>query len=240
MTVRTIVYIVASPRPRVGKTLLARLLTDFQLQNGRPVEAYDLSPGEGSLSAFLPNHASAAAIDTVKDQMALFDRLVADDAVSKIVDLGSPQYDAFFRIAGEIGFAEETRRRGIAAVIAYIGTPDRTSVEAFAALRALYRHGSLVPVFNELLGNSQFRAKFPPSGTATVSVHLPALAPALRRVVEQPPFSFFETPAALSGVMSLDAHLELQQWVRRVFLEFREMELNILLSDLQSALRAQS
>ena len=32
MSFRTSVTIVASPRPRVGKTLAARLLTDFHLQ----------------------------------------------------------------------------------------------------------------------------------------------------------------------------------------------------------------
>ena len=35
MPFRNSIAIVASPRPRVGKTLLARLLTDFHLQEGR-------------------------------------------------------------------------------------------------------------------------------------------------------------------------------------------------------------
>ena len=34
MSFRNSVTIVASPRPRVGKTLLARLLTDFHLHEG--------------------------------------------------------------------------------------------------------------------------------------------------------------------------------------------------------------
>jgi hypothetical protein len=35
-------YIVASRHPRVGKTLLARLLIEFQRISGRPLVGYDL------------------------------------------------------------------------------------------------------------------------------------------------------------------------------------------------------
>lgn len=240
MSVRSIIFIVTSPRPRVGKTLLARLLTDFQLQNGRPVAAFDLNPHEHALAEFLPGQATIASIADVKGQMALFDRLVAEDGVTKVIDLGHDAFEAFFRIARDIGLADETWRRSIAPVILYIGTPDRTSVEAYASLRTLFPHGTMVPVFNDLLGNAQYRMKFPPSGTSSVTVNLPALAPPLRRAIERRPFSFFEISDATSGEISLDAHIELQQWLRRIFLEFREMELNVLLADLQSALQANS
>jgi len=56
MSFRNSVTIVASPRPRVGKTLLARLLTAFHLQEGRSVAAFDLNTGEGTLAQFLPEH----------------------------------------------------------------------------------------------------------------------------------------------------------------------------------------
>jgi len=38
----------------------------------------------------------------------------------------------------------------------------------------------------------------------------------------------------------LDAHTELQRWLRRIYLEFRELDLRILLADLQSSMRDQS
>jgi hypothetical protein len=240
MSVRSIIFIVTSPRPRVGKTLLARLLTDFQSQNGRPVAAFDLNPHENALAEYPPEQTTVASIADIKGQMALFDRLVAEDGITKVIDLGHDAFEAFFRIARDIGLADETWRRSIAPVILYVGTPDRTSVEAYAALRPLFPHGTMVPVFNDLLGTVQYRMKFPPSGTTSVTVNLPALPPALRRAVERRPFSFFETSQAAAGDLSLDAHLELQQWLRRIFLEFREMELNVLLADLQSALQAHS
>ncbi|MGA7387640.1 MAG: hypothetical protein WBW99_06895 [Pseudolabrys sp.] len=54
MSFRSSITIVASPRPRVGKTLLARLLADFHLHEGRSVAAFDLNVGERTLVQFLP------------------------------------------------------------------------------------------------------------------------------------------------------------------------------------------
>jgi hypothetical protein len=35
----------------------------------------------------------------------------------------------------------------------------------------------------------------------------------------------------------LDSHIELQRWLRRIYLEFREVDLRILLADLSSSIR---
>jgi hypothetical protein len=37
-----------------------------------------------------------------------------------------------------------------------------------------------------------------------------------------------------------DAHIELQRWLRRIYLEFRELDLRILLADLQASIRPDS
>ena len=62
MSFRSSFTIVASPRPRVGKTLLARLLTDFHLNEGRLVTAFDLNVGERALAQFLPQKTTMASI----------------------------------------------------------------------------------------------------------------------------------------------------------------------------------
>jgi hypothetical protein len=35
----------------------------------------------------------------------------------------------------------------------------------------------------------------------------------------------------------LDVHIELQRWLRRIYIEFREFDLRILLADLQASVR---
>lgn len=237
MTFRNSVTIVASPRPRVGKTLLARLLMDFNLHEGRPVAGFDLNTGEGTLAQFVPEHTTASEIVDIQGQMALFDRLIADDGATKIVDLGAQSFESFFALASQIGFAEEARRRGIAPAILFTITPDHTSVEAYRGLRSRLPQATLVPVHNELLGPAQYRDKFPASGSSAALLRFPALAPGLRRYIEKPPFSFADARLANAKGIPLEVHIELQRWLRKIYLEFRELDLRILLADLQSSIR---
>jgi hypothetical protein len=231
MSLRSFTTIVASPRPRVGKTLVARLLADFHLHNGREIAAFDINADDPALTAFLPQHASPADVGEIRGQMALFDRLVADDGVYKIVDLGHPAFRPFFEVAKQIDFAAELRRRGLAAVVLYVATPDATAVEAYARLRHELPHAAIVPVHNEILGGGQHRDKFAAPGPGASPLHVAALAPGLRRAIDRRPFSFAETADA-----PLEIHLGLQRWLRKVHVEFRQMELRVLLSDLQRSL----
>lgn len=237
MSFRTSVTIVASPRPRVGKTLLARLLTDFHIHEGRAVAAFDLNAGEATLAQFIPEHVTASEIVDVEGQMALFDRLIADDDTTKVVDLGHESFESFFTLARKIGFAEEARRRGIAPAILFVITPDQTSIDAYAKLRTRLPQAALTPVHNEMLGKAQLRDKYPTAGGGTAPVHFPALAPGLRRTIETPPFSFEESKLANAKGISIDVHIELQRWLRKIYLEFRELDLRILLADLQSSIK---
>ena len=240
MSLRSFITIVASPRPRVGKTLLARLVADFHLYNGRDVSAFDLNPPEDGLTQYLPVHTTIANISEIKGQMALFDALVRDDKVQKIVDVGAEGFERFFMVARDIDLDGEARRRGLAPVILFMVSPDPASVDGYAALARLFPQATLVPVHNGFLGNAQHRDRFPPHGKGAAMIHIPALAPGLRRVTERKPFSFFETSGSAAPDVPLDIHIELQRWLRKIFLEIRELELRVLMADLQSSLHVQS
>src|SRR5689334_16731683 len=86
---RTPVFFVCSPRPRVGKTLIARLLTEFFLFDGRSVVAFDASPNDASLSRYLPECTITATTTDIKSQIAFFDRLMINDAKPKVIDLAA-------------------------------------------------------------------------------------------------------------------------------------------------------
>lgn len=233
MAFRTSVTIVASPRPRVGTTLLARLLTDFQTHEGRAVAAFDLGEGPGRLARFLPERVAPASIGDVKGQMALFDTLVGDDDAGKIVDLGAASFESFFTLAEQIGFVEEARSRGVATAAMVILTPDRASVEALHGLRRRFPRLRLAPVHNEMFGPAYQRDRYPLAADDVV-MRLPMLAAAVRKYAETPPFSF--ASAASTADMPLDAHIALQRWLRRIYLQFRELDLRLLLTDLRAAI----
>jgi hypothetical protein len=232
MSFRSSVAIVASPRPRVGKKLLARLLTDFHLHEGHPAAAFDLNVGEGMLAQFLPQHVTPAAIDDLKGQMAIFDRLTADDGVSKIVDLGHASFEPFFTLASQFGFVEEMRSHGIALVVLYLMTPDGTSVEAYRSLRSRSLEAVLTPVHNGIFWTAaHYWNAYAPLGSGTVAVRLPLLASDMRKYIERPPFSFADS--ARTAALGRDTNIELQHWLRRIYREFRELYLRILLTDLK-------
>jgi hypothetical protein len=237
MSFRNSVTIIASPRARVGKTLLARLLTEFHAQEGRAVTAFDLNAGGGTLAQYLPEHTVVSDIGDVKGQMALFDRLIAEDGTAKIVDLGHTSFESFFTLAQQIGFAEEAIKRAIAPAILFLITPDATSVDAYRGLRSRFPRALLAPVHNEIFG-STYRGKYQFVGSGEVVVRLPVLAPGLRRYAETAPFSF-AVPAE-AAAMPPELQNELQRWLRRAFREFRELDLRNLLADLRSSIRLES
>jgi hypothetical protein len=237
MSFRNSVIVVASPRPRVGKTLLARLLVDYYLLEGHPVRAFDLNSGEGTLAQFLPEHVTVSTITDVHGQIALFDRLVLVDDTVKIVDVGHETFESFFSLAQRIDFADEARRRGIALVVLFMISSDRPAADAYRKLGENFPGMTLTPVQNEMFGAGQMRDKFPPIGRGAALLRVPALAPGLRKHVERPPFSFSGPQLANARNIPLDNHLELQRWLRRIYLEFRELDLRVLLADLQSSIR---
>jgi hypothetical protein len=237
MSFRNSVTIIASPRPRVGKTLLARLLTDFHRQEGRAVQAFDLNSGAATLSQFLPEWTIVSEIDDIAGQMALFDRMIADDGVNKVVDLGAAAFESFFAVVQKIGFTEEARRRGIATAILYFVSPDATSVETYRSLSGRLPAASMVPVQNDILGSGHYRDKYRASGGDAAVVRLPLLAAATRKFTDRPPFSFADGRVAGATAPEREIGVDLQHWLRKIHLEFHELELRLLLADLNASIQ---
>src|SRR3954466_16003263 len=124
---RTPVYIICSPRPLVGKTLIARLLTEYlQLKYG-VVTAFDITLKEPTLLDYLPKLAETAEIDDTFGKMQLMDRLILNDGTAKVIDLGFHAFDEFFTMCDEIGFMKEAARRGIAPLVMFVADADRAS-----------------------------------------------------------------------------------------------------------------
>jgi hypothetical protein len=230
---RTPLFVICSSRPRVGKTLLARALAEFFRADGRLVAAFDVNPDEFALVDYLPGYTAVASIADTRDQIALFDQILAPDQLPKVVDLGHALFDKFFTVIQEIGFVEETRRRAVAPVILFVADADRRSRQGYDMLRRRFPHLPLVPVLNEALPHvERYRDQFLQTRLGGAPISVPALSPVLRGVIERPSFSF----AALAATAA-DTTTELYGWTRRVFVEFRELELRLLLAELSVALK---
>jgi hypothetical protein len=234
---QTLVFIVASPRPQVGKTFVARLVIDFlRLDRGEPM-VFDLNPVGDALTDYLPQLAIAAEIDSTKGQMALFDNLIVDDGVAKVVDVGSASFERFFAVMAEIGFVKAALRQWIEPIVLFVADAHPVAVRAYADLQQRLDGALIVPVFNEpALKGRNLRDKYPFARAAAVPLQIPALAPKLKVHIERQPSSFIGAHGTLSTTMPVGPGLELQAWTRRAFVEFRELELRLLLDKLRASL----
>ena len=99
----TPVYIICSPRPLVGKTLIARLLSEFLLLKNGTVNSFDINLKEPSLLDYLPRTTETADVIDTYGKMQLMDRLIVDDGIAKVIDLGFHAFDEFFKMTDIVG-----------------------------------------------------------------------------------------------------------------------------------------
>jgi hypothetical protein len=234
----TAVFIVASPRPVNGKTFLARLVIDFLRMNGGPVEAFELAPGDAALSDQLPDLTSYSDLERTKGRMRLFDRLITSDGVAKVVDVGHLAFQRFFSVMDEITFAEAAQRRSLEVIVLYAADAHTTSIKAYDILQRRLPSLVLVPVFNDgILKGKKLRDQYPFTRAAAVPLQIPLLPPALKAHAERSGLSLADFHSQASAPVPFGPGFELRSWTKRVFLEFRELELRLLMERLRASLK---
>ena len=218
---RTAIYIICSPRPRVGKTLLARLLTEYLLARHRDVAAFDLSATEPSLLDYLPKVTETAQINDTFGQMQLMDRLIVGDGVPKVLDLGATVFESFFRMFDEIGFVKEANRQGIDLIALFVLDNGAASSRGYRTLQRIFPPEALVAVSNEAVLFGELPSW---AGQPRRMLEVKMLPEFLKGYIGKASFSF----AAFAGNKT-NSSSELYDWIRSAFLHFREIELSLML-----------
>jgi len=215
----TPVYIICSPRPLVGKTLVARLLSEFLLLKNGTVVSFDINLKEPSLLEYLPRTTETADVIDTFGKMQLMDRLIVDDGVAKVIDLGFHAFDEFFKMTDEIGFMKEAARRGVAPVILFVADTDRASARGYPMLQQQIPPSGLIVVDNEYV----VRGELPPAMERGRTLRISALPVFLKTYIDRLAFSF-------TGYLrnERDSSTELHQWIRRNYSSFRDVELSLL------------
>jgi len=215
----TPVYIVCSPRPLVGKTLLARLLSEFLLLKDGTVSSFDINLKEPSLLEYLPRLTETADVMDTFGKMQLMDRLIVHDGVAKVIDLGFHAFDEFFKMTNEIGFLKEATRRSVAPIVLFVADTDRVSARAYPTLREQIPLKTLITVDNEYV----VRGELPEAMGAGRVLRITALPSFLKTYVGRLSFSFTDYLRN-----ERDSSTELHQWIRRNYISFRELEFSLL------------
>ena len=224
----TPLYVVCSPRTRVGKTLVSRLLTEFYFIDDRHVAAFDLADEGPQLADYLPEIATVVDISDIRGQVAFFDQLITDTRVAKVIDLSHRAFDNFFAIVREIGFFEEALNHSIDPLILYIVDPrDLNSAETYEMLRDQFSAAaSLLPVRNQIEASANpDHDALPNANIAPARLDIPLLNLSLKALVAQQSFSFSRFWRAPPSDLPISMDEELAGWVERVFFQFRNIGL---------------
>lgn len=236
--VRSIV--VASSRPRTGKTLLARLIADHLSLIGEPRKIFDTDAADKKLHAFFPHETTVVDLDRVPDQMKLFDSLTAPERTSQIVDLTHRSFAKFFNLMRDIDYVAEARANGVDPIIFYIPDIEADSYEQGLTIREHFHDCAFVLVKNAALGEPG-REAARSEGYSALASHSPTLVlakldPFIVSAIEDPRLSLSEftrrlaakdaapplAPGQMSmAYMSLEARNEIAGWLHLVFTEIR-------------------
>ena len=216
----TPVYIICSPRPQVGKTLVARLLSEFLLLKNGTVISFDINLKEPSLLEYLPRTTETADVIDTFGKMQLMDRLIVNDSIAKVIDLGYHAFDEFFGMTDQIGFLKEAARRGVAPVILFVADTDRTSAAGYDMLQQQIPANALIAIDNEHV----VRGELPRTMESGRVLRMSALPVFLKTYIDRLTFSF-------TGYLrqEKDSSTELHQWIRRNYTSFRELDLSLIL-----------
>jgi hypothetical protein len=169
---------------------------------------------------YLPKITETADVIDTYGKMQLMDRVIIDDGLAKVIDLGFHAFDEFFKMTDEIGLLKEAARRHVAPVILFVADTDRVSARAHEMLRQQIPRMNLITVDNEFI----IRGELPPAMEGGRLFRLPALPGFLKTYIDRLNFSF-------TGYLrqEKDSSTELHQWTRRNYLAFRELELSLIL-----------
>jgi hypothetical protein len=234
--------IIASPRARTGKTLLARVIVEHLLLSGIPHVVFDTDAVERRLASFFPDRSVVIDLDRVPDQMRLFDTLGSPVAITQVIDLTHRSFKKFFSLMREIDFIAEARASGFEPVIFYIPDGETESYEQGIALRDQFRDSGFVLVRNEALGEPSRESLRNPSFAAFVA-HAPrmtfqrldqffltaiadpklSLSEFMRRTLMREPSSRMATDQMSIAYMSREARSGITTWLQATFNEIRRV-----------------
>ena len=222
------VFILCSPDARVGVSTTARLLTDYHLRKGEPIEGFDSDPHVSRYADFFPDRVKTIDAADIRGQIALFDRLLAVDDTPKLVDVWHRSYQRFFDTVREIGFFEEAEERGIKPILLYHANATETALAGARDLSRSWPDLRLIVVHNEGAAPIGPRAveilsHYPAKGEFAI----PALHEPVSKILDDPSLSLSDFLRAPPPGMSIVVRAALKAWIAPVFMQFKSFELRM-------------
>ena len=154
MAEKPTIHIVASDATRNGKTLLARLLTDYLLLDHRDPFLIDTDAPEGPLRHFFPGRTVLADFSKIAGRMKVFDTILGSPGRDYVVDLPQRHMLPFFTATKELNFWAEARAAGFRVFVYFVVDRVGTSLRAAKDLEPQVGADLFVAVRNDHVGSA--------------------------------------------------------------------------------------
>jgi hypothetical protein len=151
MAVQPTIYIVASDQHRNGKTLLARLLVDYLMLDGRDPFVIDTDAPDGPLRIYFPGRTALADFAAITGQMKVFDTILAAPGRDYVIDLPARHTENFFAAERDLRFFAECRKQGFRVFLFFVVDQSFVSFKAAQALQNYDGVDLFIPVRNMLV-----------------------------------------------------------------------------------------
>lgn len=148
------VFIVCSDQSRNGKTLLARVLVDFLLMEGRDPFCFDLGFPEAALRPFFPGRTALVDFAQAEGQAKVFDTILARAGRDYVIDLPAQHLALFCDLAGNMDFPAKMQGKDFCTAVLYVVDRDENSLRTAVAVEEVLLPDIFVPVANRFAGSA--------------------------------------------------------------------------------------
>lgn len=160
-----LIIIVGADKGGVGKTTIARALTDYLARNGSPVRAFDTEAGEGVFKRFYPQ-AEMLNAATVQGQMSIVD--AAKTEAVTLVDARAGLLTPILKAFAKIDLFGDVKVGALRLLVLHIVGSSVASASEIAPIVAALADAKLVRVNNKMTPDATFAAVH--AGEVTIEV----------------------------------------------------------------------
>jgi hypothetical protein len=153
-TTATHIHLIGGEKGGVGKSVLARLLAQYFIDNGKSFTGFDTDRSHGALMRFYSDYASPVLVDRFEALDAIVESAIEHPGQRVLVDLAAQTHDPLVRWMEESGVLELAAEAGVQINYWHVMDAGRDSVDLLERLIDRFEDRlRYVIVLNELRGD---------------------------------------------------------------------------------------
>jgi hypothetical protein len=177
------VHFIGGEKGGVGKSVVARVVAQYLIDNNLPFLGFDTDRSHGSLMRFYSGYASAVVVDSYESLDAIMEAALEQPEQRILVDLAAQTHDALVKWMDESGVLEVAAESGVTLHYWHVMDSGKDSVDLLRKLFSRFdSRVNYVIVLNQLRGDDF--GLFDKSDVKQQALELKARFVALKRLHE--------------------------------------------------------